>query len=72
MERTRKLISRKPYSYAALGHDGESLVIAGEDEFIFTFDSLTPVVVPDKKEMENKGMYTEQKYFKIALVLQDE
>ena len=55
LERTRKLISRRPYSYVALGRDGETLIIAGEDEFCFTLDSLVPVVIDDKEESDKKG-----------------
>ena len=58
--RTRQLVSRKPFSYACLDRDGQSITIAGEAEFIFTQDSELPVLSDEEKEEEKTGKFTSQ------------
>ncbi|XP_052232848.1 nudC domain-containing protein 1-like [Dreissena polymorpha] len=52
LERTRQLLSRKPFHYVALGREGQSITIAGEADFVFTIDSEQPVVSDEEKEVE--------------------
>ncbi|KAH3778268.1 hypothetical protein DPMN_179723 [Dreissena polymorpha] len=47
LERTRQLLSRKPFHYVALGR---------EADFVFTIDSEQPVVSDEEKEVEKPGM----------------
>lgn len=56
LERTRQLLSRKPFHYVALSREGQSITIAGEADFVFTFDSEQPLVSDEEKEAEKTGM----------------
>ncbi|KAJ8310984.1 hypothetical protein KUTeg_011468 [Tegillarca granosa] len=49
--RTRQLIGRKPFDYAAVDHEGLHIIIAAEALFNFVSDSLKPVI--DTEEAEN-------------------
>ncbi|XP_053401647.1 nudC domain-containing protein 1-like isoform X2 [Mercenaria mercenaria] len=55
LDRTRQLLSRKPFSYACLSREGEAITIAGEADYVFTQDSEVPVVSDEEKEEENSG-----------------
>jgi len=57
MSRTRQLLGRRPFHFAALGREGESISIAGEGKFAFTHDSEQPVVSDEEKEAENTGKF---------------
>ncbi|OWF48809.1 nudC domain-containing protein 1-like isoform X2 [Mizuhopecten yessoensis] len=43
VERTRQLIGRKPYDYAAFDHTGSSVIISAAAEFKFVYDSSKPI-----------------------------
>ncbi|KAK3601670.1 hypothetical protein CHS0354_038237 [Potamilus streckersoni] len=50
LERTRRLVSRRPYHYASLDRMVPSLVIAGEADMEFVYDSVKPVTKEEEKE----------------------
>lgn len=52
VERTRQLITSRPFHYASLLREGNGIVVAGDAQVIFTRDSAVPVVSDEEKEME--------------------
>ena len=55
--RTRQLVSRRPFHYAAIDVDGQTLSIAGDAKFTFIRDSEIPVVSDEEKEEASGGCY---------------
>jgi len=51
--RTRQLIGRRPFDYAALDRAGSSVIISSEAEFKFVSDSEKPVAVEDDQHQTN-------------------
>ncbi|XP_069112938.1 nudC domain-containing protein 1-like [Argopecten irradians] len=53
VQRTRQLIGRKPYDYAALDHTGSSIILSATAEFKFVSDSSKPIQEETEQVPEN-------------------
>ena len=53
----RRLTGSSCPDYAVLLHGGSTLAVACERPFKFEFDSVNPVVIPDKPTKTTEGYY---------------